>query len=427
MPIWTDGILAQRLELAMNATGCSSEKSEASASQANAGAHAPRSIRSARELFESLRAADILTRLSSLKAVQAQPQAAVGFGTWQELDLIDVLLTEASKFEGTLEWLDWIGVLAHFADERVIQFFLQVLAQEDEPRLLFCAAQYLAGAPLAPLSRALRPILLRNDNPVRARAVAGLLKSQVACESAVHLRVALLAENCAWQVPDFNPSTADIWLAELAGPFRTEARNALQMQGELTWLTLARFWGNLRAQEQIWVLQWGIDEFPGMVGALVPQSLASEHPEVRLEGLRVLGALGEKEVAVSIRKLAAEFLNDRSAIVRAAAAHASPPAVDWRSFLDQETDRQVRAAAITQLAKQEGQNALPTLIQFLGSNDWRLRATAADAIAGMGARSTELMKPLVHDTDENVRIAAVRVLLNLAEDEWLKHELSLTT
>ncbi len=36
------------------------------------------------------------------------------------------------------------------------------------------------------------------------------------------------------------------------------------------------------------------------------------------------------------------------------------------------------------------------------------------------------MKPLVHDTDENVRIAAVRVLLNLAEDEWLKHELGLT-
>ena len=109
MPIWADGILAQRLELAMNATGCSSEKSEASASQANAGANAPRSIRSARELFESLRAADILTRLSSLKAVQAQPQAAVGFGTWQELDLIDVLLTEASKFEGTLEWLAGLG------------------------------------------------------------------------------------------------------------------------------------------------------------------------------------------------------------------------------------------------------------------------------------------------------------------------------
>jgi HEAT repeat protein len=170
-----------------------------------------------------------------------------------------------------------------------------------------------------------------------------------------------------------------------------------------------------------------MDEFPGMVSALVPQSLASQHAEIRLEGLRVLGSLGEKQAAASIRKLAVEFLNDRSAIVRAAAAHASPPAVDWRSFLDQETDRQVRAAAITQLAKQEGQNALPTLIQFLGSNDWRLRATAADAIAGMGARSTELMKPLVHDTDENVRIAAVRVLLNLAEEEWLKHELSLTT
>ncbi len=100
---------------------------------------------------------------------------------------------------------------------------------------------------------------------------------------------------------------------------------------------------------------------------------------------------------------------------------------DFRPFLDQETERHVRPAAVTQLGKQEGEDALPTLIQLLRSNDWRLRAAAADAIAGMGPRCAERMKPLVHDTDENVRIAAVRVLLNLAEDEWLKHELGLTT
>jgi len=426
MPIWTNGVLAERVELVMNATG-GSEQGASGASQANATGNAPRAIRTARELFESLRAPDIPTRLSSLKAVQAQPQAAVGFGTWQDLDLIDLLLDQASQFEGTLEGLEWIGALAHFRDERVIQFFLRVLAEEDEPRLLFCAAQYLAGSPLAPVSRTLRPLLLRNDNPVRARAVAGLLTAQVPGEPAVQLRVALIAENCTWPVPDFNASTVDIWLAELAGPFRTEACNALRIQGELTWLALARQWENLRSREQVWVLQWGMDEFPGMVSALVPQSLASQHAEVRLEGLRVLGALGEQHAAASIRELAAEFLNDRSAIVRAAAAHASPPGVDWRAFLDRETQWRVRAAAIPQFAKQEGANALPALIQFLGNDDWRLRAAAADAIAVLGARSAESMKPLVHDTNENVRIAAVRVLLNLGQDEWLKHELGLTT
>jgi HEAT repeat protein len=70
---------------------------------------------------------------------------------------------------------------------------------------------------------------------------------------------------------------------------------------------------------------------------------------------------------------------------------------------------------------------LPTLIQLFRSNDWRLRAAAADAIAGMGPRCAEQMKPLVHDTDENVRIAAVRVLLNLGQDGRLKHELVLAT
>ena len=398
----------------------------AGSEKGGARANAPRSIRTARELFESLRAADLPTRLSTLKAVQAQPQAAVNFGTWQEVDLIDVLLTQASKFEGKLEWLDWIGALAHFRDERVLQFFVRVLAQEDEPHVLFCAARYLDGAPLAPFSQTLQRLFLSNDNPVRARALAGLLQGQVGREPAGSLRVALLAENCPWPAPAFQPSTARIWLAELAGPFRTEARNALRLQGESSWLALALSWDSLRAQEQVWILHWGLDAFPHRVGALVPQSLASERDDVRLEGLRILGALGETQAVASLRKLAAKFLSDPSAAVRAAAAHVSPPGVDWRAFLDQETEWHVRAAAVTQLAKQEGEDALPTLIQLLRSNDWRLRAAAADAIAGMGPRCAERMKPLVQDTDENVRIAAVRVLLNLAEDEWLKHELGLT-
>jgi hypothetical protein len=199
------------------------------------------------------------------------------------------------------------------------------------------------------------------------------------------------------------------------------------LQGESRWLALAQCWDSLPAQEQIWILHWGLDAFPHKVGALVPQSLASEHDEVTLEGLRILGALGGTQAVAPLRELAAKFLNHPSAAVRAAAAHASPPGVDWRTFLDKETEWQVRAAAVTQLAKQEGEAALPTLIQLLRSNDWRVRAAAADAIAGMGPRCAECMKPLVHDTDENVRIAAVRVLLNLGEDEWLKHELVLTT
>ncbi len=85
----------------MSATA-GSEKGEARA-------NAPRAIRTARELFETLRAADLPTRLRSLKAVQAQPQAAVNFGTWQELDLIEVLLNPGVEVGGhaRVAGLDW--------------------------------------------------------------------------------------------------------------------------------------------------------------------------------------------------------------------------------------------------------------------------------------------------------------------------------
>ncbi len=160
---------------------------------------------------------------------------------------------------------------------------------------------------MAAFSQTLPRLFLRNDNPVRARALAGLLRGQVGRDPAVSLRVALLAEHSAWPVPELQSSTAGVWLAELAGPFRIEARNALRLQGESSWLALARSWDNLRAQEQVWILHWGLDAFPEMVGALVPQSLASEWDDVRLEGLRVLGALGETQAAASLRELAGQI------------------------------------------------------------------------------------------------------------------------
>ena len=69
-------------------------------------------VRCARELFEALESPDGGTRLAALHAVQKAPETALSFGLHGKRDLVDVLLSQAERFRGELEWLSWIGALA---------------------------------------------------------------------------------------------------------------------------------------------------------------------------------------------------------------------------------------------------------------------------------------------------------------------------
>src|SRR5215471_15335190 len=80
-------------------------------------------VRCARELFEALESRDGAVRLAALQAVQKAPETALSFGMHAKRDLVDVLLSQAERFRGELEWLDWIGALTGFRDARVFRLF----------------------------------------------------------------------------------------------------------------------------------------------------------------------------------------------------------------------------------------------------------------------------------------------------------------
>ena len=104
---------------------------------------APHAVRNARELFEMLRAPHAPMRVTALKAIQAQPAAALSFGVSQGLDVIDVLISESKRAAGTVEWVQWLATVDCFDDTRVTDFFFDLLANEDEPIVLFAAARHL--------------------------------------------------------------------------------------------------------------------------------------------------------------------------------------------------------------------------------------------------------------------------------------------
>ena len=413
MRVWASGILGQRLELGMSETKTMHESPTREEQTA-----APHAVRNARELFEMLRAPHAPMRVTALKAIQAQPAAALSFGVSHGLDVIDVLISESKRAAGTVEWVEWLATVDCFDDTRVTDFFFELLANEEEPLVLFAAARHLEHLNWATIPKGLEALLLADGNPMRARAAGSVLKNAPRLSIRAGVRLGLLSAGEP-PVSLLDAETSAAWLAELKGCFRAEAMAALQAQGPQAWVHLALHWDDLHTTARIWLLRWGSRDCPAMVPCLLPQSLRQANRSLVLEALRTMGDVGETLVPVYIRSLAAAFLSDVDAEVREAAIRAVPPEVDWRALLVSEVNTAIRVAITVQFTKTAREKAISTLIALLNSDHWQERANAAACLTSLGPAVVEAVKPLVHRASQNVRAAALRVLLDLEQDEWL--------
>jgi hypothetical protein len=395
-------------------------------SESREGQSPTRRIRNILELVEALTATDVALRLDALKAIQTQPKAALAFGVYKGRDVIDMLLERAGFAEGSMEWMSWVGALASFHDPRVADFFIDTIATAESPQLIFSAARYLAEDDPVTLWSRLLPAFLQNENPIRARAIVSIAERCPSLSAAAGLRTALLSETAGSSAPILDQGNIELWFAELAGPFWREAQMRLKTQGEPAWTALAKVWDRLSEDNQLWLLVWGVDEYAGMLAGLLPIALRSSSNRVRIEALRSLALLKETGVPESIAALPVGLLNDPDPEVREAAVLASPANLDWRAFLIREGVSSVRRACVAQLARSDGDDAILDLIAFLRSDDWQLRTVSAQALIKLGSSAAEAVKPLVHDPDQRVRVAAVRVLLDLQQDKWLEQEFQLS-
>jgi len=382
---------------------------------------APRAVHNVRELFELLRAPHPASRVMALKAIQAQPTAALSFGVSQGMDVIDVLIGESERAVGTVEWIEWLGTLQCFDDARVTDFFFNLLTNEEDPFALFIAARHLEHVGWTSIPNGIEALLLSDGNPMRARAASSILKHAPHLSIRARVRLDLLSGGeLSASLREAEVSAA--WLAELKGCFSSEAMAALQARGEHAWVCLALLWENLNTPIRIWLLRWGSQDFPAMVSGLLPQALRQHNRSLILEALRAIGDVGETLVPADIRSLAAPFLCDETAEVREAAVRAAPPGVDWRAFLASEVNTVVRVASAIELTKTARDEAIPTLIALLDRDNWQERANAAACLASLGPIVVEALKPLIYRGCQNVRAGALRVLVDLKQDEWLAQQ-----
>lgn len=377
-----------------------------------------RQIRTAAQFFSALASPDPATRLTIVKAIQRQPAAALQFGLFEGRDVIDMLLLHSKRVEGTLEWMDWIGALAGFRDGRVASFFLDVLRLYDEPVVIFAAMQYLAVDGSRPHAAALIPLLLQNECPVRARVAAELLTHAEKLSPESRVRVGLLSSEA--EPVAIDQETASAWMAELHGPFRAEAMADLEAQPLPAWLELSRSWSKLDSNDQVWLLEWGSRDFPDSIGPVLEIALTSTCTPLLRAALDALsnGTIAERRP--SLLPLAVQALQHSDPQIRCAAVTANPPGVDWRCMLAMEEDASLRRACLIALRKYEGEKALPELMDALRDQNWRTRAVAARELIAVGTPAIHSIRPMVHDSQDYVRIAAAGILVELEDFAWLE-------
>ena len=375
-------------------------------------------VRSARELFEALQSPDGAIRIAALHAVQNAPATALSFGRHAKRDLVDVLLSQAERFRGELEWLDWIGSLAGFRDPRVFQLFTSLITTESHTELLFAIANYLRAESLEPIRMQLGAALMQNECVARARAVGSILAASPRLSAGEALRIGLLEPGNENPLPAFSASLEE-WLNELAGPFHLEARLELQRQGASTLATLVKHWDRLLESARKWLLEWATETEPDLVLNQIREVLTNRWEGLILPALEAAAKL--KEFPADLGVLTTHLFEHSDELIRRAAVMACRSAYDWQLFFENEPSVLVRQASIARLMDQEGRDAIPFALQQLSNPDWRIRAAAAEGLLSLGESGVRAALTLLAEADESARIGIARIVADWADEE-LVHE-----
>ena len=407
-------------------------------------------LRTARALFEALAGAAAPTRLSALQAVRLSPATAISFGLYDGRDVIDVLLQQAQRWRGTIEWFSWIGALAAFRDVRVVRLFVSLLSAksadarrqtgekllapsggaldtapvlrelpqstEDHGDLLFALAEYLRKEPAEGLRRQLAPALMQNECASRARAVAYLLAGSCGGCAGERLRIQLLEGNGEIPLAPFSEEPA-AWLAELDGLFQSEARDVLRAQGLATLAALAAHWEELSTSNGAWLLEWAADDDPALATDLMRKALSAGSRELAGAALAAASKLPKTPADLSV--FAVPFLSDGSELVRRAAVLCCCD-LDFGAFFETESSVLVKQACLAKLAKTRGPAAIPELLGYLRNADWRIRAAAAEALVFLGSAAVRASIELVPLAGEPVRAAVARMVASCADEDLLE-------
>ena len=378
---------------------------------------APRTATTAAELFACLQSSERRMRIPVLSALSQNPMIAAQFGLYEGQDVIDVLLDGARRHRGHLEWLSWVAALGGFRDRRVFDFFIELLLNAANPEVLSMAGEYLSEEPVDVVRIRAAVALFDNDCPHRARTVAGLIQKAHHLSIPERIRTGILSETGDLPNPAFE-SAPDVWLAELKGPFGVEARAGLETQGPSVIQALLARWDELPEQNREWLLAWSVEAGEPFATNAIHRALVSASEELVAIGLESAADLGLCDETVNCAAI--RYLKHPQARLRRLACRIAHADINWQTLVSSEPDPATAAVCVARMAESKPGAVTGELIDCLRDQRWQVRSSACNAIASRGPAIVDEICPLLHDSDENVRIAVASILVGLGEAELLE-------
>lgn len=327
-------------------------------------------ISNAQQLLEAMSDPDMARRAALFKSLSSNPAKALSYGPFEGMDVVDALIEMASVKDPHVALMPCTTLTA-FSEPRVLDFFLERLAQADGKLISLCTV-YLMAHP-TPRDR-VYPILLANESILRVRAAARVLNGPCSEDPPeVALRLALLRPDCS--LPPVQGAWLERWIAELKGVVSPDARAGLRSNADesVLGLLLTRF-EEFSVPTREWLLDWA---------AGCCYQPARE---------RVLASVLDQP----------QFL--RTMVRR------HPQAWDWLK---------------ADLPCPSSDLQLSELLDQLEDPDWRNRAAAVALLVERGGVEVlEAVRPRALSPCFELRTAAVTVLLGLGEHEWLEEHVA---
>lgn len=376
-------------------------------------------IRSAKDVFDALRSPDMMVRFSILRGIAQNPAKAASYGTYNGSGLLDELLYHLNHNEDGIYRLALLNALAAFREPRLVEVFKNEMSGAKDTHAVMLAAAWLAGEPEERMRDFMSSILRRDGSPDRAVIAANVMTAYEGVEPRDKVRVAVVA-NLPYPTPPLDDETEETWLSELGGKRAERAMALLEGLGEGAFLRLRGKRAAFDEEVNGWLMDCGARKHQVYAVELLADALKSGSDGLVLRALESIPRLGQ--ASVLFRTLLGRFLEHPEKGIRLAALRAGAPVEGIKERLAGEQDKDIRLELISRLAGEQGEAAVPVLVELLHDKAWEIRAGATNALIRIGRPAIDAVKPLIDIEDEKVRIAAAQVLIALGQDEWLEAE-----
>ena len=348
-------------------------------------------------------------RFSLLQMIAARPEQALKYKSKDDsYDLTDLLIIEmegASGFDYRLLVLGALCVMP--ADPRIVSRFTHWLDNNCHNAAFKLMLAHLGKYPFESLKDTLLPLLFADSLPLEnLQTLAAALLGAPELDARQRLRIMTITgatiTGAAHDCPDYT-SEKTLWLAALSGPFADQTHELLEQQGEPALAALRRDFETLPLKSQLWLLVWQKEVDGNAFEALLTRALVADES---LAAKALVTYPSDVAPNVPLER----FRAHPDPAVRAAAFRAGLD-VDASAVVDSSEAMNVKLAALEAFDRSGRADRAAVFTGWLQHPSWQIRAAATDYLIDLGEAVDAHVVPLLDDTDDNVKGAAMRVFI----------------